>query len=135
MDVKVRLAIYTALAGALSVLVVLGVITPDQEAAIDSAVQSALQLAAAVALVVAARQITPDAWSTLRVGIYATVSSLLVIAGVFGLLTPELSSPILAATDSILTVIGMLTLGVAAAKVPAIEGAPYDPKRDIEQGV
>lgn len=127
MSPKVRLAIYTAVAGALAVLVVLGVVSQGQSDALLALAESILQLVTAAALVVASSKLTEDAWSSLRGALYVVTSALLAAAGLFGLVSPDWSPLILDAVDSILSVVGVAMLSTAAVKVPT-----YTPERLIE---
>ena len=126
MNTRTRLVIYAAVAGALGVLVALGVVTTDQSDAALAVTSAALDLAAAAALALAARRITPDSWSGLRLALYVLVSAVLTAAGAWGLLAPEASSVILGAADEVLSALGVVLLGVAAGKVPP---ADYLPER------
>lgn len=126
MSTRARLVIYAAVAGALGVLVALGIVTTDQSDAALAVTSAALDLAAAAALALAARRITPDSWSGLRLALYVLVSAVLTAAGAWGLLAPEASSAILGAADEVLSAMGVVLLGVAAGKVPP---ADYLPER------
>ena len=126
MSEKLRLALYTAVAGALSVLVALGTIDQGQSDAILATATAALSLAAAIALIVATRHVTPDTWSALRGSLYVTVSAALAAFGLFGLVSPEWAAPALETLDAILQAVGVVVLTLAARKVP------YVPERALE---
>ena len=130
MSTRTRLVIYATVAGALGVLVALGVITADQSDAVLGAAKAALDLVAAAALVIAARRITPDSWSSLRLALYVLTAACLTAAGAWGVIAPEATTAILGATDQVLSALGVLLLGVAAQKVPPED---YQPERLIEE--
>ena len=128
MTPKLRLALYTAAAGALAVLVVLGLVSQGQSDALLLVAESILQLVAAVALIVATRKLSEDSWSNLRGALYVTTSALLTAGGLFGLIPLDWSPLILDAVDSVLSVLGVAMLSTAAIKVPTT----YTPERLIE---
>lgn len=131
MSTRARLVIYATVAGALGVLVALGIVTTDQSDSALAVTSAGLDLAAAAALALAARRITPDSWSGLRLALYVLVSAVLTAAGAWGLLAPEASSAILGAADEVLSAMGVVLLGVAAQKVPP---ADYEPQRAQADG-
>lgn len=118
---KIRLVAYTAVAGMLGLLVVLGYVTKDQSDMILAAVGAILNVATATLLVVAARNITPDSWSRIRVLLYLAVSAVLAVFGVYGFLNTEAIATWLSTLDAVLNVVGIILLGVAGAKVPLVE--------------
>ncbi len=118
MNPKIRAAIYAAIVGAIGVLMALGLISSDQEAVLLGFADSALDLVAAAALILAARKVTPDTWSDLRLGAYSTAAAAFILLGTFGLIAPDATDPWLNAVDSVLNLIGMGLLGVATAKTP-----------------
>lgn len=118
---KIRLVAYTAVAGMLGLLVVLGYVTQDQSDMILAAVGAILNVATATLLVVAARNITPDSWSRIRVLLYLAVSAVLAVFGVYGFLNTEAIATWLSTLDAVLNVVGIILLGVAGAKVPLVE--------------
>ena len=118
---KIRLVAYTAVAGMLGLLVVLGYVTQDQSDMILAAVGAVLNAVTAILLAVAVRNITPDSWSRIRVLLYLAVSSVLAVFGVYGFLNTEAIATWLSTTDAVLNVVGIILLGVAGAKVPLVE--------------
>ena len=118
---KIRLVAYTAVAGMLGLLVVLGYVTQDQSDMILAAVGAVLNVVTAILLAVAARNITPDSWSRIRVLLYLAVSAVLAVFGVYGLVNTEAIATWLSALDAVLNVVGIILLGVAGAKVPLAE--------------
>lgn len=118
---KIRLVAYTAVAGMLGLLVVLGYVTQDQSDMILAAVGAVLNVVTAILLVVAARNITPDSWSRIRVLLYLAVSAVLAVFGVYGFVNTEAIATWLSALDAALNVVGIILLGVAGAKVPLAE--------------
>ena len=118
---KIRLVAYTAVAGMLGLLVVLGYVTQDQSDMILAAVGAVLNVVTAILLVVAARNITPDSWSRIRVLLYLAVSAVLAVFGVYGFVNTEAIATWLSALDAALNVVGIILLGVAGAKVPLVE--------------
>lgn len=118
---KIRLVAYTAVAGMLGLLVVLGYVTQDQSDMILAAVGAILNVATATLLVVAARNITPDSWSRIRVLLYLAVSAVLAVFGVYGFVNTEAIATWLSTLDAVLNVVGIILLGVAGAKVPLVE--------------
>lgn len=129
MNTRTRLVIYAAVAGALGVLVALGIVTTDQSDSALAVTSAGLDLAAAAALALAARRITPDSWSGLRLALYVLTSAVLTAAGAWGVIAPETSSAILGAADEVLSALGVVLLGVAAQKVPPTD---YLPKRGYQ---
>ena len=118
---KIRLVAYTAVAGMLGLLVVLGYVTQDQSDMILAAVGAVLNVVTAILLAVAVRNITPDSWSRIRVLLYLAVSAVLAVFGVYGFLNTEAIATWLSALDAVLNVVGIILLGVAGAKVPLAE--------------
>ena len=118
---KIRLVAYTAVAGMLGLLVVLGYVTQDQSDMILAAVGAVLNVVTAILLVVAARNITPDSWSRIRVLLYLAVSAVLAVFGVYGFVNTEAIATWLSTLDAVLNVVGIILLGVAGAKVPLAE--------------
>ena len=118
---KIRLVAYTAVAGMLGLLVVLGYVTQDQSDMILAAAGAVLNVVTAILLAVAARNITPDSWSNIRVLLYLAVSAVLAVFGVYGFLNTEAIATWLSALDAALNVVGIILLGVAGAKVPLVE--------------
>lgn len=118
---KIRLVAYTAVAGMLGLLVVLGYVTQDQSDMILAAVGAVLNVVTAILLVVAARNITPDSWSRIRELLYLAVSAVLAVFGVYGFVNTEAIATWLSALDAALNVVGIILLGVAGAKVPLAE--------------
>lgn len=124
---KIRLVAYTAVAGMLGLLVVLGYVTQDQSDMILAAVGAVLNVVTAILLAVAVRNITPDSWSRVRALLYLAFSSVLAVFGVYGFLNTEAIATWLSTTDAVLNVVGIILLGVAGAKVPLVE----DPLPDL----
>ena len=122
MTERTRHTIYTTLAGALAIAVLIGRITTDQSAIILEAIAAVLTVATALAMIVAARHVTEDTWSTARRALYAASAAILAVLGVFGIVTPELAATSLAIVAEVLQVAGVVLLGTAASKVPP-EGA------------
>ena len=118
---KIRLVAYTAVAGMLGLLVVLGYVTQDQSDLILAAVGAVLNVVTAILLAVAVRNITPDSWSRIRVLLYLAVSAVLAVFGVYGFVNTEAIATWLSALDAVLNVVGIILLGVAGAKVPLAE--------------
>lgn len=118
---KIRLVAYTAVAGMLGLLVVLGYVTQDQSDMILAAVGAVLNAVTAILLAVAVRNITPDSWSRIRVLLYLAVSAVLAVFGVYGFVNTEAIATWLSALDAVLNVVGIILLGVAGAKVPLAE--------------
>lgn len=118
---KIRLVAYTAVAGMLGLLVVLGYVTQDQSDMILAAVGAVLNVVTAILLAVAVRNITPDSWSRIRVLLYLAVSAVLAVFGVYGFVNTEAIATWLSALDAVLNVVGIILLGVAGAKVPLAE--------------
>ena len=118
---KIRLVAYTAVAGMLGLLVVLGYVTKDQSDMILAAAGAILDVVTAILLVVAVRNITPDSWSRIRVLLYLAVSAVLAVFGVYGFLNTEAIATWLSTLDAVLNVVGIILLGVAGAKVPLVE--------------
>ena len=118
---KIRLVAYTAVAGMLGLLVVLGYVTQDQSDMILAAVGAVLNAVTAILLAVAVRNITPDSWSRIRVLLYLAVSAVLAVFGVYGFVNTEAIATWLSALDAVLNVVGIILLGVAGAKVPLVE--------------
>lgn len=118
---KIRLVAYTAVAGMLGLLVVLGYVTQDQSDMILAAVGAVLNVVTAILLAVAVRNITPDSWSRIRRLLYLAVSSVLAVFGVYGFLNTEAIATWLSTLDAVLNVVGIILLGVAGAKVPLVE--------------
>ena len=118
---KIRLVAYTAVAGMLGLLVVLGYVTQDQSDMILAAVGAILNVVTAILLAVAARNITPDSWSRIRVLLYLAVSAVLAVFGVYGLVNTEAIATWLSTLDAVLNVVGIILLGVAGVKVPLVE--------------
>ena len=118
---KIRLVAYTAVAGMLGLLVVLGYVTQDQSDMILAAVSAVLNAVTAILLAVAVRNITPDSWSRVRALLYLAVSAVLAVFGVYGFLNTEAIATWLSTLDAVLNVVGIILLGVAGAKVPLVE--------------
>ena len=118
---KIRLVAYTAVAGMLGLLVVLGYVTQDQSDMILAAVGAVLNVVTAILLAVAVRNITPDSWSRVRALLYLAFSSVLAVFGVYGLVNTEAIATWLSTLDAVLNVVGIILLGVASAKVPLVE--------------
>ena len=118
---KIRLVAYTAVAGMLGLLVVLGYVTQDQSDMILAAVGAVLNVVTAILLAVAVRNITPDSWSRVRALLYLAFSSVLAVFGVYGLVNTEAIATWLSTLDAVLNVVGIILLGVAGAKVPLVE--------------
>ena len=118
---KIRLVAYTAVAGMLGLLVVLGYVTQDQSDMILAAAGAVLNVVTAILLVVAVRNITPDSWSRVRALLYLAVSAVLAVFGVYGFVNTEAIATWLSALDAVLNVVGIILLGVAGAKVPLAE--------------
>ena len=118
---KIRLVAYTAVAGMLGLLVVLGYVTQDQSDMILAAVGAVLNVVTAILLAVAVRNITPDSWSRIRALLYLAVSAVLAVFGVYGFVNTEAIATWLSALDAALNVVGIILLGVAGAKVPLAE--------------
>ena len=118
---KIRLVAYTAVAGMLGLLVVLGYVTQDQSDMILAAVGAVLNVVTAILLAVAVRNITPDSWSRIRGLLYLAVSAVLAVFGVYGFVNTEAIATWLSALDAVLNVVGIILLGVAGAKVPLAE--------------
>ena len=118
---KIRLVAYTAVAGMLGLLVVLGYVTQDQSDMILAAVGAVLNVVTAILLAVAVRNITPDSWSRVRALLYLAFSSVLAVFGVYGFLNTEAIATWLSTLDAVLNVVGIILLGVAGAKVPLVE--------------
>ena len=117
---RIRLAAYALVAGVLSALLALGIITAGQQDATMAVVVAVANLVAAVAAVVASRHVTADSWSTLRTGIYAVAAALLTAGGVYGLAVPD----VLPWLDQALQLVGTLVMGLAAWHVPASTYSP-----------
>ena len=118
---KIRLVAYTAVAGMLGLLVVLGYVTQDQSDMILAAVSAVLNAVTAILLAVAVRNITPDSWSRVRALLYLAFSAVLAVFGVYGFLNTEAIATWLSTLDAVLNVVGIIMLGVAGAKVPLVE--------------
>ena len=118
---KIRLVAYTAVAGMLGLLVVLGYVTQDQSDLILAAAGAVLDVVTAILLAVAVRNITPDSWSRIRVLLYLAVSAVLAVFGVYGFVNTEAIATWLSTLDAVLNVVGIILLGVAGAKVPLVE--------------
>lgn len=127
MNERLRLTLYAIAAGALGILAILGTITGAQHDLMLDAVTALINVASAVLLVVAARNVTADSWSTIRRSLYVAAGALFAALGAFGLIAPEAAATSLDVLTEVLNVVGVLLLGTAAAKVPAektrIEGA------------
>lgn len=133
MSPKLRAIIYALVIGALAVLVAFGLITGAQEQAAIAVLGAVLNLAAAVAAMIATRHVTEDSWSVFRSAVFATTSALLALAGVSGLILPD--TLVMERTTAILNAVGLVVLAIAAGKVPdgvPAETATYDPDHDIE---
>lgn len=125
MTERTRLIIHTSAASMLAIAVLAGRLTQGQADVILTSVTAILTLVSAVALAIAARNITEDSWSGLRQAIYGVAATVLAVLGVFGIVAPDLASTSLAITTEVLQAAGVILTGVAAAKVPArraIEG-------------
>lgn len=125
MTERTRLIIHTSAASMLAIAVLAGRLTQGQADVILTSVTAILTLVSAVALAIAARNITEDSWSGLRQAIYGVAATVLAVLGVFGIVAPDLVATSLAITTEILQAAGVILTGVAAAKVPArraIEG-------------
>ena len=108
---KIRLVAYTAVAGMLGLLVVLGYVTQDQSDMILAAVSAVLNAVTAILLAVAVRNITPDSWSRIRVLLYLAFSAVLAVFGVYGFVNAEAIATWLSAVDAVLNVVGIILLG------------------------
>lgn len=125
MTERTRLIIHTSAASMLAVAVLAGRLTQGQADVILTSVTAILTLVSAVALAIAARNITEDSWSSIRQAIYGVMATVLAVLGVFGIVAPGLVATSLAITTEVLQAAGVILTGVAAAKVPArraIEG-------------
>ncbi len=125
MTERTRLIIHTSAASMLAVAVLAGRLTQGQADVILTSVTAILTLVSAVALAIAARNITEDSWSSIRQAIYGVMATVLAVLGVFGIVAPDLVATSLAITTEVLQAAGVILTGVAAAKVPArraIEG-------------
>ena len=125
MTERTRLIIHTSAASMLAVAVLAGRLTHGQADVILTSVTAILTLVSAVALAIAARNITEDSWSSIRQAIYGVMATVLAVLGVFGIVAPDLVATSLAITTEVLQAAGVILTGVAAAKVPArraIEG-------------
>lgn len=125
MTERTRLIIHTSAASMLAIAVLAGRLTQGQADVILTSVTAILTLVSAVALAIAARNITEDSWSGLRQAIYGVAATVLAVLGVFGIVAPDLVATSLAITTEVLQAAGVILTGVAAAKVPArraIEG-------------
>lgn len=125
MTERTRLIIHTSAASMLAIAVLAGRLTQGQADVILTSVTAVLTLVSAVALAIAARNITEDSWSSIRQAIYGVMATVLAVLGVFGIVAPDLVATSLAITTEILQAAGVILTGVAAAKVPArraIEG-------------
>ena len=118
MTPRIRAALYAAIAGAIGVLLALGIISGEQEQVLLQFGDSVLNLVAAGALAYATGRVTEDSWATLRRTLYAAAAALMAGLGVFGLIEPDATIVWLQALDGVLSVVGMLLLGVATAKTP-----------------
>ena len=118
---KIRLVAYTAVAGMLGLLVVLGYVTQDQSDMILAAVGAVLNVVTAILLAVAVRNITPDSWYRIRELLYLAVSAVLAVFGIYGFVNTEAIATWLSTLDAVLNVVGIILLGVAGAKVPLVE--------------
>ena len=125
MTERTRLIIHTSAASMLAVAVLAGRLTQGQADVILTSVTAILTLVSAVALAIAARNITEDSWSSIRQAIYGVMATVLAVLAVFGIVAPDLVATSLAITTEVLQAAGVILTGVAAAKVPArraIEG-------------
>ena len=125
MTERTRLIIHTSAASMLAVAVLAGRLTQGQADVILTSVTAILTLVSAVALAIAARNITEDSWSSIRQAIYGVMATVLAVLGVFGIVAPDLVATSLAITTEVLQAAGVILTGVTAAKVPArraIEG-------------
>ena len=125
MTERTRLIIHTSAASMLAVAVLAGRLTQGQADVILTSVTAILTLVSAVALAIAARNITEDSWSSIRQAIYGVMATVLAVLGVFGIVAPDMVATSLAITTEVLQAAGVILTGVAAAKVPArraIEG-------------
>lgn len=125
MTERTRLIIHTSAASMLAIAVLAGRLTQGQADVILTSVTAVLTLVSAVALAIAARNITEDSWSSIRQAIYGVMATVLAVLGVFGIVAPDLVATSLAITTEVLQAVGVVLTGVAAAKVPArraIEG-------------
>ena len=118
MTPKLRLALYTAAAGALAVLVVLGLVSQGQSDALLLVAESILQLVAAVALIVATRKLSEDSWSNLRGALYVTTSALLTAGGATAQVkrTPVLTADVAAPNREAVVVRGEIAPGAGAPR-------------------
>lgn len=121
MTERTRSSLYAVAAGALAVLVILGVISGPEHDTLLTAVGAVLALVTAALMVVAARHVTPDSWSTLRHAAYAAASAVFAALGMLGLVDPTVITTTLAILTEVLNVAGVLLLGTAAVKVPTGE--------------
>lgn len=128
MSDRIRLTIYTVIAGALAILAILGRVTPEQHEATLTAATAAINVAAAIALAIATRNLTSDGWANIRGGLYVTAAALLAALGAYGIIAPDLIDTTLSIIREVLNVVGVILLGTASAKVPL----EYEPRRNIE---
>ena len=115
MTPTIRRVLYAVLSAALAVLVLLGRITADQSDAVLPVVDAALNLATAVALVIAAKHVTEDSWSGLRLALYSLASGILALLGAFGLVFDSVA--ILGVLNQGFNVLGAVLMVTAYRKV------------------
>lgn len=125
MSPTIRRVLYAVLSAVLAVLVILGRITADQSDAVLPAIDAALNVATAVALIVAAKHITEDTWSSFRLALYSLASAVLAALGAFGIAVPSGTLDIL---NQVLNVAGALLMVLALSKVPASVEDAADPQ-------
>ncbi len=119
MSARTRITAYALIAGALGVLLTLGVISGSQHDSLLGLADAAVNLVAAIWLIVAARHITPDSWSTARHAIYLVVAAILATLAVLGFWDAGQSPLWLSVTDQVLSLASIALFGTAIAKVPA----------------
>ena len=125
MSTRTRQLIYGLLAAALVVLIAVGAVRQEQADAITKLVTVALDVATAAMMIVAARHVTPDSWSGLRLAVYSLMAAVAALAAVFGIAMPP---DWLGVAGQILDGIGVAVLALAAYRAPSV--AEYDPQHD-----
>lgn len=126
MDARTRQLIYGLLAAALLVLIAVGAVRQEQADAITKLVTVALDVATAAMMIVAARHVTPDSWSGLRVALYSLMGVAAGLAAVFGIALPPGA---LGVAEQVLDGIGMGVLALAAYRATPVV-SEYDPQHD-----
>lgn len=126
MSTRTRQLIYGLLAGALLILVAVGVLRQEQADAVTQLVAAALDVATLIMMIVAVRHVTPDSWSGLRVALYSLMGVAAGLAAVFGIALPPGA---LGVAEQVLDGIGMGVLALAAYRATPVV-SEYDPQHD-----